>query len=137
MSKSATEIAKSIMYDHDAFSQLLGMEITAVGLQTATVRMAVTAEMTNGFGIAHGGITYSLADSTFAFACNSEGTQAVSVETSISHVAKVSAGDVLTATASLISRSRKIGRYQVKVHNQEEKLVADFKGTCYYTSVEY
>ena len=137
MSKSPSEIVLQGMYANDAFSQWMGMEVVDVQLQSATVRMTVRSEMTNGFGIAHGGITYSLADSTFAFACNSEGVQAVSVETSISHLARVSAGDILTAKATLVQRSRKIGRYAVQVYNQKEELVADFKGTCYYTAIEY
>lgn len=125
------------MYDKDAFSQHMGMTIVAVEEGKSIVQLTVTDQMTNGFGMAHGGITYSLADSAFAFACNSFGAIAVSVETSISHVKKVEKGDILTAHASMIHRSRKLGLYSVKIYNQRKELVADFKGTCYHTGKEH
>ncbi len=133
MSKSPSEIAKNIMYKRDHFSKKMGMLITDVGEGTAIVVMTVTADMTNGFGIAHGGVTYSLADSAFAFACNSFGDVGVSIETSISHLTKVEVGDQLTAIASLVHKSRKLGMFEVKIKNQNQILVASFKGTCYYT----
>jgi len=89
--------------------------------------------MLNGFAIAHGGVTYSLADSCLAFASNSHGVQAVSVETSISHTKPVKAGDVLTATSEEMSLSRSIGVYHITVRNQREEIVALFKGTVYRT----
>jgi acyl-CoA thioesterase len=87
--------------------------------------------MLNGFQIAHGGISYSLADSTLAFAANSHGQQCVSVETSISHLAKVNLGDTLTSTAKEIYRGKKTGVYEVKIVNQTQRLVAHFKGTVF------
>ena len=85
------------MFDHDPFSQWMGMKLVSVGPGTCTLSMAVREEMLNGFGVAHGGITFSLADSAFAFACNSHGRHAVSIHCTIEHVAPVRAGDVLTA----------------------------------------
>lgn len=133
MSLTPAQIAKDNMFAHDQFSQLLGMEIIDISEGSATVSLLVTGRMTNGFGIAHGGITYSLADSAFAFACNSLGHIAVSVETAISHMSKVASGDKITAKAKMIHRSRSLGRFEVKVTNQDGKLVADFKGTCFFT----
>ena len=137
MPHTPAHIAKEIMFAKDKFSQLLGMQITAITKGSATVTLKVKDNMTNGFGIAHGGITYSLADSAFAFACNSLGQVAVSAETAISHMSKVVAGDELSATANMIQRSRRLGRFEVKVINQDGKLVADFKGTCFFTEKEH
>ncbi len=125
------------MYAHDAFSRMLGMEVRETGKGHATVQLTVSAEMLNGFSIAHGGITYSLADSALAFAANSHGNMAVSVETSISHLKAVQAGDVLTARASEKSISNKIAVYEVVVENQNEVTIALFKGTVYRTSKEW
>ena len=93
--------------------------------------------MLNGFGIAHGGITYSLADSALAFASNSDGIKAVSIETNISHLKTVHENDLLRATASLKSISNKIGLYEVEITNQNSILVALFKGTVYRTSEDW
>ncbi len=133
----AWHIAKELMYDKDAFSQWLGIEILKVEAGEAVLQMTVRTEMTNGFNIAHGGITYSFADSAFAFASNSQGRKAVSVETSISHIAPVQVGDVLTATAKEEHLSNKIGVYHIHIINQDDKKVALFKGTVYRTSKEW
>lgn len=121
------------MYDHDPFSRWAGMERLLVVEGACTLRMTVRPEMLNGFAIAHGGITYSLADSCLAFASNSHGIQAVSVETSISHTKPVKEGDVLTAIAEEKSLSRSIGIYHITVTNQRGETVALFKGTTYRT----
>jgi acyl-CoA thioesterase len=125
------------MYQKDAFSQWLGIERLSVGPGRCSLRMTVREEMLNGFGIAHGGITYSLADSALAFASNSRGRRAVSVETSISHTAPVHAGDVLTAIAKEEHAGNKIAVYRILVENQKGLLVALFKGTVYRTSKEW
>jgi acyl-CoA thioesterase len=85
------------MYDQDAFSQWLGIEIIDVSEGYCQLKMKVRKEMLNGFHIAHGGIAYSLADSALAFASNSHGRKSLSVETSISHMVSIKAGDILTA----------------------------------------
>src|SRR4249920_1488468 len=122
------------MFDQDWFSQWLGIERMEVTPGRCVLRMTIRKEMLNGFGIAHGGITYSLADSAFAFACNSHGRKSVSVETSISHTVALKEGDVLLAEANEMHVSNKIGIYQIDITNQEGKVVALFKGTCYRTS---
>ena len=116
------------MLKNDAFSQQLGIEIVAVGRGHCTLTMRVTNEMLNGFQMAHGGITYSLSDSAFAFAANTYGFHCVSFETSISHVKKVTAGQILNATAKEKYRSKKTGIYEVMVRNDQDDLVALFQG---------
>ncbi|MBK8497342.1 MAG: hotdog fold thioesterase [Flavobacteriales bacterium] len=123
----------SRMYDNDPFSVWLGIERLVVEAGGCVLRMTVRPEMLNGFAIAHGGITYSLADSCLAFASNSHGIQSVSVETSISHTKAVKEGDVLTASSEEMSLARSIGVYHITVRNQREELVALFKGTVYRT----
>ncbi|MBV6405709.1 MAG: Acyl-coenzyme A thioesterase PaaI [Flavobacteriales bacterium] len=121
------------MYDHDPFSRWLGIEHVQVAPGRCVLRMTVREEMLNGFAIAHGGITYSLADSALAFAANTYGIQAVSVETGITHTRPVRAGDVLTATAVELNRSTRFATYQVTVEDQQQRTVALFKGTVFRT----
>jgi len=125
------------MYNNDPFSQWLGIERVEDGVGTSLLRMNVTKEMLNGFGIAHGGITYSLADSALAFASNSYGEQCVSIETSISHTKAVKEGDVLTAIAKEANRTDKIAVYEVSVFNQDNETVAIFRGNVYNTRKEW
>ena len=127
------ELVVARMYDNDPFSIWLGIERVAVGPGACVLRITVREEMLNGFTIAHGGITYSLADSCLAFASNSHGIQAVSVETSISHTKPVQAGDELTAISEEMNLSNRIGIYHIEVSNQRGERVALFKGTVYRT----
>jgi len=119
------------MFDNDPFSRWMGMELVSVGPGACTLRMAVRAEMLNGFGVAHGGITFSLADSAFAFACNSHGRHAVSIHCSIEHARPVVAGDVLTATATEEHLGNSLSNYAITVRNQEGTAVAFFRGVSY------
>ncbi len=133
---SPEEKAKAIvdlMFDNDPFSQWLGIERILDAPGKSVLRMRVREEMLNGFKIAHGGISYSLADSALAFASNAHGIQCVSVETSISHIKKVMVGDVLTTEVEEKNVSSKIGIYHVTVYNQNQEAVAYFKGTVYRT----
>ena len=125
------------MYDNDAFSQWLGIEVVEVKDGYCELKMTVRKEMLNGFQIAHGGIAYSLADSAVAFASNSHGRKSLSVETSISHTVSVKEGNVLTATTEELSLSDKIGVYFITITNQKNEEVAYFKGTVYRTSKEW
>lgn len=122
------------MFNNDPFSQWLGIERIEDAAGRSVLQMTVRPEMLNGFDILHGGITYSLADSALAFASNSHGRMAVSIETSISHVESCVVGDVLTAVAEEVNCRNTIGIYQVTVTNQNNKNVALFKGTVYRTS---
>ena len=125
------------MYGSDAFSKWLGIEVLEIQSGSCKLKMTVRKEMLNGFAIAHGGITYSIADSALAFASNSLGRKCVSVETSISHTVACKEGDELIATAKELSKSNKIGVYDITIKNQENTVVALFKGTVYRTSKEW
>lgn len=118
------------MYDHDLFTQWLGIRRIDESPGYSKLEMIVRPEMVNGFGIAHGGITFSLADSAFAFASNSRGRHAVSIETSINHLLPVHVHDVLMAEAIETSLGNKLAIYHVRVTRGEE-LVAHFKGMVY------
>ena len=122
------------MFDQDAFSQWLGIEIVDVSNGYCQLKMMVRNDMLNGFKIAHGGIAYSLADSALAFASNSNGKKSLSVETSISHTISIKDGDKLTATTEELSISDKIGIYHITITNQKNQEIAFFKGTVYRTS---
>lgn len=127
----------SKMYGHDPFSQWLGIERLKTEPGHCVLRMAVRREMLNGFAIAHGGITFSLADSAFAFASNSRGRHAVSIDTSISHMVSLKEGDVITATAIEEQLSHRIGHYRVEVRNEAGEMVALFRGIVYRKSQEW
>lgn len=128
--KTPKEIV-DLMMRADSFSRWLGIEIISIDKGLCSLSCDVNSEMLNGFHIAHGGITYSLADSCLAFASNSYGLKCVSIETSISHIKKVLINDKLTATSREISRNKKTGIYEVSIYNQKNELVAIFKGTVY------
>lgn len=126
----ATRVIDKMM-DGDAFSQWLKIERLEEGAGHCTLRMTARSEMLNGFAIAHGGISYALADSALAFASNGHGIKAVSIETSISHLRPVCEGDTLTALATEDNLGQKTGVYRVEIMNQKGKLVALFKGTVF------
>lgn len=115
----------------DTFSLWMGVEIISVGLGTCELRAEIKNDMLNGFEILHGGISYSLADSALAFSSNSYGNKCVSIETSISHIRPGKKGDILTAKAVELHRGRTNGIYDIRVTNQENKLIALFKGTVH------
>ena len=119
------------MFTNDAFSQWLGIERLCVAPGICDLRMTVRSEMLNGFAIAHGGISYSLADTALAFASNAHGLKCYSVETSISHVKMVVEGDVLATVVEEKSLSKRIGVYHITVFNQNNEAVAFFKGTVH------
>lgn len=124
------------MFDNDAFSQWLGIVVEEISEGSCTLSMTVRKEMLNGFGIAHGAITYALADSALAFASNSHGRQSVSIDTAINHIESLKEGDVITATAFENSVKNKFGFYSIKI-NKEDTLVALFKGTVYRSEREW
>jgi acyl-CoA thioesterase len=115
------------MFDADAASRALGMELLDVGAGWAVVRMAITAAMVNGHAIAHGGFVFTLADTAFACACNSHGPVTVAAGADIAFVRAVRAGDVLTAHARERVRFGRSGIYDVTVRRGDE-VVAEFRG---------
>ena len=125
------------MLKKDAFSNWLGLKVDELHEGYCACSCIVKEEMLNGFSIAHGGIAYSLADTTLAFAANSYGKQSFSIETSISHLQKVNANDHLFARSKEIHRGKKTGVYHVHVYNQIETLVAIFKGTVYISKIPW
>ena len=134
------DLAKKVidkMISGDAFSEWLGIEILEITNSYCKLKLKVREEMTNGFKIAHGGITYSLADSCLAFAANADGLQAVSIETSISYTKKVNSGDILIATSKQINKSSKTALYYITITNQYSLEVAHFKGTVFRTEKEW
>lgn len=122
------------MYNNDPFSQWLGIRRLEDGEGISTLEMTVRPEMCNGFGIAHGGITFSLADSALAFASNAYGRKAVSIQCNIHHLAPVRAGDTLCTAVTEKALQHKLGLYQIEVRNQEGALVASFEGMVYRKS---
>ena len=126
------EIAERLMQT-DYFSQWMGIEIIEVREHYSKVKMTLRKEMMNGFGIAHGGISFSLADSAFAYACNSDGKITVALDVSISFPKAAKEGDLLTAEAKQVSSTRRTALYLIEVRDQHHHLVALFKGTCYKT----
>ena len=134
------ELAKKVvdqMFSKDLFSQWLGIECLVVEQGRSVLKMTVRNEMINGFGIVHGGIAFSLADSALAFASNAYGRLSVALECSISYPVAVNVGDILTASAEEISLTNKTGVYLITVTNQKNQKVAFFKGTVFRTSKEY
>ena len=124
------------MMEHDLFSQWLGISIVEIKEGCSKIKMTVRSEMINGFGIVHGGIAFSLADSAFAFACNSRNILSVALDTSINFIKPVQVDDVLTAEANELHNGKSTGLYHITITNQQEHLIAQFKGLCYRTGKE-
>jgi len=122
------------MMEHDLFSQWLGIEVLEVLEGYSRIKMTVREEMINGFGIVHGGIAFSLADSAFAFACNNRNVLSVALDTSINFLKPVHVGDVLFAEAKELHNGQSTGLYHINILNQKEHLIAQFKGLCYRTN---
>jgi acyl-CoA thioesterase len=116
------------MWARDDASKWLGAALDAVGPGTATMSMTVEKHHTNGHDICHGGFIFTLADSAFAFACNSHNQIAVAQHNTISFIAPSALGDRLTAAAREISKTGRSGLCDVKVTNQDGKLIAEFRG---------
>ncbi len=128
----ATNVVEHMM-KHDLFSQWLGIELVEIKEGYSKIQMTVRPEMINGFGIVHGGIAFSLGDSCFAFACNNRNVISVALDTAINFLKPVHVGDVLTAEAKEIHNGKSTGLYHITISNQNNHIVAMFKGTCYRT----
>ena len=130
--KKANEVVAHMM-KHDLFSQWLGIEVLEIKEGYSKIKMLVREEMINGFGIVHGGVTFSMADSAFAFACNNRNVLSMALDTSINFLKPVHVGDELIAEAFEIHNGRSTGLYQIRIFNQHQHEVAVFKGTCFRT----
>lgn len=116
------------MWRDDPASQDLGMRLSDVTPGQATVTMTITRKMLNGHATCHGGFIFSLADSAFAFACNTYNQRTVAQHCSITYLAPALEGDELTARATEVHRSARSGLYNVSVTNQKNELIAEFRG---------
>ncbi|MBY0348414.1 MAG: hydroxyphenylacetyl-CoA thioesterase PaaI [Hydrotalea flava] len=130
---SFEQVVQQMMKD-DLFSQWLGIQVLEVKEGYSKISMLVRPEMMNGLGIVHGGIAFSLADSAFAFACNNRNQLSVALDTSIQFLKPVHVHDILTAEAVELHNGKSTGLYLIKIFNQNQHLIALFKGTCFRTS---
>jgi acyl-CoA thioesterase len=119
------------MYARDRASQAMGMQVVEIGPGRSVLRMAVRDDMVNGHAICHGGLMATLADSSFAFACNSYNELTVASGFSIDIVAPARLGDVLTARCQEVSKAGRTGVYDAEVINQRGERVAVFRGRSY------
>ncbi len=134
------ELAQKVvdkLMKQDAFSQWLGIKVLDIQAGKAVLQMKVRNDMLNGFDVCHGGVTFSLADSAFAFASNSHGRLSLAIEANISYSAKVYEGDILTASAEELTRNDKTASYNIIIHNEKNEIVGLFRGTVYRTKKEY
>ena len=122
------ERAVEALWRGDAASRELGMIIESCGPGRAVVTMRVRSDMVNGHRICHGGLIFALADSAFAFACNSYGDNTVAAGASIDFLAPGREGDVLRAVATERWRAGRSGLYEIEVRNQRDEMVALFRG---------
>lgn len=136
MSTDKDNLANAVvahMMEHDLFSQWLGIEVLEIKEGYSKIKMTVRPEMINGFGIVHGGIAFSLADSAFAFACNNRNVLSVALDTSINFIKPVHVDDVLVAEAKELHNGKSTGLYHITITNQKQHEIAIFKGLCYRT----
>ncbi|NOE35778.1 hydroxyphenylacetyl-CoA thioesterase PaaI [Ruegeria sp. HKCCD7318] len=126
--KERAEKSAAAMWANDEASKWFGMELAQVDEGHAILTLTVAEHHCNGHGICHGGVTHALADSAFAFACNSRNVSTVGQHTMMSYLAPGKKGDRLTATASEVNVSGRSGIYDVRVTNQDNTLIAEFRG---------
>ena len=122
------EASAAAMWEGDAASRAMGMRIDAVGPGTATLSMVLAPEHLNGHGTAHGGVLFTLADSAFAFACNTYNQRTVAQQNQITYLAPGQSGELLTATAREVSRTGRSGIYDVTVTASDGTALALFRG---------
>jgi acyl-CoA thioesterase len=130
---TAKSVVTKMMRD-DLFSQWLGIKVLDVKEGYSKIQITLRDEMINGFGIIHGGIPFSLADSAFAFACNNRNNLSVALDTSITFTKATKPGDTLIAEAKELHNGRSTGLYLITITNQHQEQVALFKGTCFRTA---
>ena len=128
----ATSVVDHMM-ENDYFSQWMQVKVIDIKEGYSKIQMTIRKEMVNGFGIVHGGLPFSLADSAFAFACNNRNNLSVALDVTITFTKAVNVGDVLTAEAKEFHNGRSTGVYIITVSNQKGEQIALFKGTCFRT----
>ena len=125
------------MISNDSFSKWLGIEIIELSEGFCKLQVKIRDDMTNGFKLAHGGISYSLADSALAFASNSYGFKSLTIESSINYFKKVYSGDILSAVTNEINKTEKIANYSIVVSNQNNEEIASFNGKVHRTKQQW
>ena len=133
---TAAEKTKQLFLARDTFSKLLGIEVDEVREGYCRLHLTVRDDMLNGYRNLHGGVTFSAADTAFAYACNSQGRIAVALSVTIDYLESGKPGDTLFVEATEESLRNKVSLYVIRVTNQHGKLMALFKGTAYRTSQE-
>lgn len=128
--KTPKELAQ-YMLNQDEFSKWMGIRLVDVKEKYCLIEMTIRKEMINGLKTAHGGIAFSLADSALAFSSNNTNDASVALNCFINFTKAVRENDVLRAESILVSDTRKTGIYDIKVTNQNQELVASFRGTVY------
>ena len=119
------------MLNQDFFSQWMGVKIIEIKEKYCLLEMPIKPEMINGLKTVHGGVTFAFADTALAFSSNNTGEASVALQCSINFAKAVRVGEVLRAESILISDTRKTGIYDIQVTNQDQDLVASFRGTVY------
>ena len=129
--QQVADASRDAMWRSDRASKALGMQVQTIGPGKATLCMSVREDMLNGHDICHGGFVATLADSAFALACNSYNEVTLASGFDVNLIAAGRLGDVLTATASEVSKAGRTGVYDVTVKNQLGQAVAAFRGRSY------
>ena len=119
------------MFEKDLFSQWLGIQLVEIKDNYCLIKMPVKTEMINGLGTVHGGVTFAFADSALAFSSNNSGEAAVALNCYINFTKAAKNGDVLTAESILLNDTRKTAVYDITIKNQNDEVVAGFRGTVY------
>lgn len=127
------EQVKARLLERDEFSKWLGIEIDEYRAGYCKLHYTVRLDMLNGFGIVHGGVVFSAADSAFAFACNTQGILTVALDAHISFIKAGTPGDIMTVEAKEIHSGNKTGFYDIVTTNQDGAIISVFKGTAYRT----
>jgi acyl-CoA thioesterase len=133
VSGPAAAVPVPALVARDRFMQGLGMELVAGGEGHAALRLRVTEQHLNFLGYCHGGVIFALADAALGLASNAHGEIAVALDAHVAYTTAARLGDELSAVASQLNRSRRMGTYRVEVRNAAGALVAHFTGTVYRT----
>lgn len=131
MSLEADELARrcaEVLWQEDRATRGLGMELIEVGPGRATLAMSITEAMTNGHGICHGGFIFALADSAFAFSCNTYDQRVVAQHCAVTYIRSAKVGDRLVARAVERSRTGRSGIYDISVARADGTMIAEFRG---------
>lgn len=131
------EIVRKRMLNNDAFSHWLGIQVLEVNPDQCVAQLVIRQDMLNGFGLAHGAISYALADSVLAFAANAGGRQALTLSTDVMYTQKVELNDTIRASATLVHKTKQYAKYTIYITNQHGNTVSIFNGLVHLLSHEW